>query len=65
MVNRLPDSNAFELVVLATKRAQQLIRGCTPKMAGNHKATVMAQMEIAGGKIARVTDATPPEREQG
>ena len=64
MVNRAPESNAFEFVVLATRRAHQLMRGCTPRMPGTFKSTTMAQMEIAAGKVVRLVEAAvilPPD----
>lgn len=42
--------NRFELVILASKRARQLMRGKTPKVdIDNDKATVIALREIAAG----------------
>ena len=56
MVHRPVDSNSFEFVVLAGLRAQQLTRGCTPRVAGrdNSKVTVTAQMEVAERKVVRL-----------
>jgi DNA-directed RNA polymerase subunit K/omega len=48
------DSNAYEFVVIASRRAHQLMAGCIPLMTGVHKATTMAQMEVAAGKIVRI-----------
>jgi DNA-directed RNA polymerase subunit K/omega len=48
--------NAYEFVVVSSWRAHQLMRGCTPRLGGDHKATTMARMEVAAGKIARVPD---------
>jgi|APCry1669189440_1035222.scaffolds.fasta_scaffold06650_2 DNA-directed RNA polymerase subunit omega len=46
--------NQFELVLLAAKRARQLVNG-KPALVerGNDKETVMALREIAEGKIDR------------
>lgn len=42
--------NRFELVILAAKRARQLMRGKDPKVEwDNDKATVVALREIADG----------------
>lgn len=42
--------NRFELVILAAKRARQIMRGKTPKVPlDNDKATVIALREIAEG----------------
>ena len=53
MIQRPAGLGAFEFVVLATLRAQQLTRGCTPKVDGGHKNTVTAQIEVAEGKVAQ------------
>jgi DNA-directed RNA polymerase subunit K/omega len=42
----------FELVTLAALRTTQLMRGCTPRVAGCSKLTTTAQREIAVGKVA-------------
>jgi DNA-directed RNA polymerase subunit omega len=44
--------NRFALVILATKRARQLIAGASPVLAvGRDKPTVMSLREIATGKV--------------
>jgi len=44
--------NRFQLVLVATKRARQLILGAEPLVPGeNDKPTVIALREIAEGKI--------------
>jgi DNA-directed RNA polymerase subunit K/omega len=59
MVSRPYEMNAFEFVVVSTLRAQQLMKGCIPRLDGEHKAITMAQMEVSSGKIAReVPDPT-------
>jgi DNA-directed RNA polymerase subunit K/omega len=61
MVNRPSHINAYEFAVLSALRAQQLIKGCTPRVAGTHNAPTMAQMEVAAGQvIRRVDDVVPP-----
>jgi DNA-directed RNA polymerase subunit K/omega len=61
MVNRPRHINAYEFAVLSALRAQQLIAGCVPKVAGTHSAATMAQMEVAAGQVSRLThDAAPP-----
>jgi hypothetical protein len=59
MVNRPADVNAFEFVVLAALRAQQLLAGSVPRMEGDHSAATMAQMEVAGGCIIRSEPVEP------
>jgi hypothetical protein len=46
----------FEFVVLSSLRAAQLTRGCIPRLAGPHKITVMAQMEVAERMVVRAAD---------
>ena len=59
MVNRPTHMNMYEFVVLAALRAQQLQAGCTPRLPGEHAVAVMAQMEVAGGRVARGDDDIP------
>jgi hypothetical protein len=54
-VQRPPSMGAFQFVVLATLRAAQLIRGCRPRVKGTHKATVLAQFEVAEGIIVDIS----------
>ena len=60
MVTRPIQMEAFEYVAVAVLRAQQLMKGCIPRMEGVHKATTMAQMEVAAGKVARSPLDPPP-----
>jgi len=53
MIVRPPKGNAFEFSVLASLRAAQLMRGCTPRVTASLKATVTAQREVADGKVWR------------
>lgn len=53
MISRPPHLNAYEFAVVAALRAQQLLAGCTPRLGGEHSAATMAQMEVAGGCVAR------------
>ena len=49
------DVGAFRFAVVSALRAGQLLRGCVPRVDGGaHRATVIAQLEVAGGKIAEV-----------
>ena len=50
---------AFEFVILASLRAAQLMRGCTPRVEPSHKAVVTAQREVAEGLVLRATIDTP------
>lgn len=47
--------NAFEFVVLSALRAAQLMRGCTSRVESTHKVIVTAQLEVAAGKVIRLT----------
>jgi hypothetical protein len=51
VVSKPQDANPFEFIVVSVLRTKQLLRGCTPRVAGSHKATVTAQMEVSAGKI--------------
>ena len=54
--------NRFELVLLATKRARQLVNGVEPLVPWeNDKATVVALREIADGLITQQTVEEPEE----
>ena len=55
LIQRPETLGKFEFVILATLRAAQLMRGCIPLVApGEHKATVIAQFEVASGKVVNV-----------
>ena len=56
MVIRPVGVNPFEFVVVAALRAQQLLAGCVPRVEGPHAPATMAQMEVAGGRVARSAD---------
>ena len=44
--------NQFQLTLIASKRARQLVRGAEPKVPwGNDKSTVVALREIADGHV--------------
>ena len=54
MIQRPPGVGAFQFVILATLRAAQLMRGCRPRVDGLHKATTIAQFEVAEGKVKQM-----------
>ena len=60
MVSRPAHINAYEFAVLSALRAQQLIAGCVPRVAGTHNAPTMAQMEVAAGQVCRRVDGVVP-----
>ncbi len=43
--------NKFELVLLAAKRARQLIKGGVPLLKSDNREVVLALREIAAGKV--------------
>jgi hypothetical protein len=45
----------FEFVIISSLRAAQLMRGCTPRVLGDHKRIVIAQLEVAGGFVVGET----------
>ena len=54
--------NRFDLVLLATKRARQLVNGVEPLLPWeNDKPTVMALREIAEGLVSESSLAPKPE----
>jgi hypothetical protein len=57
MIHRPAGVGAFQFVVLSTLRAAQLMRGCRPRVNGIHKLTVIAQVEVAEGKVTQLTAA--------
>lgn len=54
MADRVNVPNAFEFVVVAGARARQLLRGCTPRVAGAEKPARLAQKEVKEGKVERI-----------
>ncbi len=53
MIRRPTTLSAFEFAVVAGLRAGQLVRGCLPRIEGVHKTTIMAQLEVAAGKVTK------------
>ena len=48
---------AFEFVAIAALRAVQLARGCRVRVEGDHPRAVLAQLEVAAGKVTAIVDA--------
>lgn len=46
--------NRFELVMLASKRARQLLKGARPLIESDNRDVVVALREIADGKVRKV-----------
>ena len=53
MITRPAHMNAYEFVVVSALRAKQLLAGCLPRLDGDHSPAMMAQMEVAAGRVAR------------
>lgn len=62
MVKRPDGINRFEFSVLASLRANQLNRGCIPRVPQCHKVAVTAQQEVAERKVQAMplSDAAEP-----
>ena len=54
-MERAPKENRFESVVLAGKRARQLLAGALPREEGNKKISI-AQKEILRRKVVKVDE---------
>ena len=52
--------NRFQLVLLATKRAKQLLKGSRPLLESDNKEVVTALREIGAGKVKMVVEAKTP-----
>jgi DNA-directed RNA polymerase subunit K/omega len=60
VVHRPADTNPFEFIVVASLRAAQLMRGCTPLVEPASRIITTAQLEVAAGKIARIPPVVLP-----
>lgn len=60
-MERTPKENRFEFVAVASKRARQLLKGATPREAGEKKVTI-AQREVLRRKVEKLeeTDSQTP-----
>jgi DNA-directed RNA polymerase subunit K/omega len=64
VVSKPQDVNPFEFIVVSVLRTKQLLRGCTPRVAGSHKATVTAQMEVSAGVVTGTFGDPAPASDQ-
>jgi len=55
-MERAPKENRFEFVVLAGKRARQLLAGALPRESGEKKITI-AQREVLHRKVEKIDEA--------
>ena len=54
-MQRTPKENRFEFVVIAGKRARQLLAGAEPRETGEKNVTI-AQREVLRRKVVKVTE---------
>lgn len=59
MIRRPDQMGKFEFAVLAALRAGQLSRGCVPRVDGDHTTAVIAQREVAEGKVTQAHVLVP------
>jgi DNA-directed RNA polymerase subunit omega len=52
--------NQFELVMLAARRTQQLIKGAKPLVKSDNREVVLALREIEAGKIRKTSKELKP-----
>ena len=52
-MQRTPKENRFEFVVVASRRARQLLAGAVPREAGEKKVTI-AQREVLRRKVEKL-----------
>ncbi len=57
--------NKFELVLLAAKRARQLIKGGRPLLESDDREVVLALREIAAGKVRKGSKELKPLTQSG
>ncbi len=49
-------TNRFELVLLASKRARDLLKGAKPLIDSENREVVVALREIAAGKVRKMPE---------
>ena len=57
-MERIPETNRFEFVVVASARARQLLRGALPRESGEKKITI-AQREVLRHKVEKLEPDAP------
>lgn len=57
------EENRFALVLLASSRTRQLMKGNQPLVRGNNKSAVMSLREIADGKVEFIRPSLEVVRE--
>ena len=51
--------SAYEFAVVSSLRANQLMRGCTPRVTSIQKTIMTAQLEVAAGLVAKMDPDAP------
>ena len=59
-MQQAPKDNRFEFVVIAGKRARQLLAGAAPRETGEKKITI-AQREVLRRKVEKIADGQEAE----
>lgn len=54
-------SNRFQLAIIATKRAKQLLQGARPLLESNNREIVLALREIAAGLARGIGKELKPQ----
>ena len=54
-MERMPTENRFEFVVIAGKRARQLLAGSIPREEGDKKISI-AQKEVLSRKVEKIRE---------
>ena len=62
MIQPPPGMGSFEFVIVASLRAAQLARGCTPRVTELHATAVTARLEVAEGKVIPIMTAAQASR---
>jgi DNA-directed RNA polymerase subunit K/omega len=62
LIDRSNQLNTFEFIVVAALRAKQLARGAAPRVGGDHKPFITAQLEVLAGKVQTIGDTPMPEQ---
>jgi DNA-directed RNA polymerase omega subunit len=57
-MERIPETNRFEFVVVASARARQLLRGSLPRESGDKEVTI-AQREVLRRKVEKLEPDSP------
>ena len=59
-LEKLP--NRFALVLLASNRTKQLLKGSNPRVQADNKEIVLALREVAAGKVTLIKSLQEPSK---